>query len=181
MTTERSKPRVPLVDDAKASPAVAATFERLAGTRGSVTDVFRALAHSSGALSSVASVGEHIRYRSSLDPELRELAILTVAKVRRCDFEWEQHVVVAKELEIGPEVLEQVGTPQLDRAPEPIGPAVRYCRALAKGDEVDDETFERVHLLLGNQGVVDLTVLVGYYGLLANAIDAFGIAPEAGA
>lgn len=173
--------RLPLVDQADAAPEVAKSFERIAGSRGSVANVFKVLAHSPGALASVSRLGEHIRYGASLDPVLRELAILTVAKERECGYEWAQHIPVAEQLGIPGSLLGKVGTNGIEQEPDPLGIGLGYCRQLVRREEVEEWKVVRLRELLGEAGLVDLTVLVGYYCLLADVLITFDVELEQGA
>ena len=47
-----------------------------------------------------------------------------------------------------------------------------YTRELASSGRVSDEVYRTAFRLLGTQGTVELTVLVGYYGLLAMTLSA---------
>lgn len=172
--------RISLLDRDEVGDEGKEAFDRLATTRGAVANVFRALANSPGALRTVSQVGEHIRYGSSLDPVLRELAILMVAKERRCQYEWSQHLPVAEELGIDEAVLAKVGTAELEEEPGPLGPAMKYCRLLARGEEVEEATFGSVRGVLNDEQLIDLTVLVGYYRLLADVLVTFRVELEPG-
>jgi 4-carboxymuconolactone decarboxylase len=57
---------------------------------------------------------------------------------------------------------------------------VRYAKELLTTHQVSDETFGAVHRLLGNQGTVELTLLVMYYSTLAHALQALKVDLPAG-
>ena len=56
-----------------------------------MADLFGVMAHSPGALQSVASVGEHVRFNSGLDEVLREMVICTVSQEVGNFYEWCHH------------------------------------------------------------------------------------------
>lgn len=60
-------------------------------------NLYRALAHSPGGLEAFAELGEWIRYRSLIDPRLRELAILAVGASARCRYEFSHHVKIGRD------------------------------------------------------------------------------------
>ena len=72
--------RVPYIKREDLSDTHKPIFDRIAKTRGSVQNVFGALMNSPEGAAVVTSVGEYIRYKSKLDPAIRETAILTTAK-----------------------------------------------------------------------------------------------------
>ena len=58
---------------------------------------------------------------------------------------------------------------------------VAYVVQLLQHHRVDDATFAAMRDRFGVEGVVELTATVGYYGMLACVLNAFDVAPEAGA
>ena len=50
-----------------------------------------------------------------------------------------------------------------------------YAVALLRGHRVSDEAFGAREKRFGREGLVDLTVTIGYYAMIAGALNAFGI------
>lgn len=132
--------------------------------------MFAMMGHSPSALESVASVGEHVRFHSVMDPDLRELVICTVSQVVGNRFEWCHHIH-----RLPDDLRRKVGTPAIEDEPAPIGPAMRFCRLAANGEIVDDALIAEIKSSLGDQGLVDLTVMVGYYQLLGTFCNQLGV------
>jgi alkylhydroperoxidase family enzyme len=173
--------QVRLVERNEVPEAARAAYDHVAEARGgTMGNVFKALANSPGALEKVAAVGEFIRFRSKLDDALRELVILTVAANTKCAYEWTHHQLVAERLEIAPEVLRLAGTPAMEQQPDPIGSAVRYARMVANGEHADHDTMHKLRDALGDEGIVELTVAVGYYLLLSRFINTIHVPLENG-
>lgn len=126
-----------------------------------MADLFGTMAHSPGALQAVASVGEHVRFHSVLDEVLREMVICTVAQEVGNFYEWCHHIHRMPD-----DMREAVGTPAAEDLPAPRGPAIRFARMTANNESVDDALVEEIRKSLGDQGLVDLTVMVGYYQLI---------------
>ena len=59
-----------------------------------------------------------------------------------------------------------------------MGPALRLCRLLASGEDVDDALVAELRAALGDAGLVDLVVMVGYYQLLGSFCAVLGIEVE---
>lgn len=57
---------------------------------------------------------------------------------------------------------------------------IEYARQLINDKKVDDETFNKAVTKYGNQGVTELTAAIGYYGMLACALNVFEVSPELG-
>jgi hypothetical protein len=58
------------------------------------------------------------------------------------------------------------GTPAAEELPAPVGPALRFSRIVANNGKADDALIEEIRAALGDRGLVDLTVMVGYYQLV---------------
>src|SRR4051794_12638351 len=61
-------------------------------------NIFRTLAHAETAFRPFLRFGGAVLGQMSLDPVVRELAILTVAKEAEAEYEWIQHVAIAKQV-----------------------------------------------------------------------------------
>src|SRR4051794_11348119 len=59
-------------------------------------NIFRTLAHAETTFRPFLRFGGAVLGRMSLDPVVRELAILTVAKEAEAEYEWIQHVAIGK-------------------------------------------------------------------------------------
>ena len=177
----KSSPRVPLVERENVPSADLPAYDHVAESRGAgrMPNVFKALANNPTVMDRVAAVGEYMRFQSKIDPQLRELAILTTAQEIRCTYEWTAHYTIAQKLGVPAKLLSSVGTPQIENE-SPLGPELRFARLVARGESVDDATFDTVKSQLGNAGVLDLIGLVGYYGLLARMLNTLQVPLDEG-
>lgn len=109
-------------------------------------------------------VGAYIRYDSSLPLRLNEFAILITARIWTSQYEWFAHHPMAMRAGLDPRIAEEL---RLGRRPEGMAEdeaAVHdFCVQLHTTRQVDDETFARALGLFGEQGVVDLIGVCGYY------------------
>ena len=140
-----------------------------------MADLFAVMAHSPGALQSVASVGEHVRFNSVLDEVLREMVICNVSQEVGNFYEWCHHFHRMPD-----EMRNVVGTPAAEKLSSPRGPALLYSRLLASNQTVDDSLVETIRSSLGDQGLVDLTIMVGYYQLIGTFCKALHVPIEEG-
>ncbi len=158
-----------------APPAARAVFDHALAVRGLdfLPNMFGVMGRSPGALKAVAAIGEHVRYHSKLDDDLREMVICEVSAILGNKYEWRRHIYAV------PERLQNiVGSVAIEDEPAPIGPALRFARLLAAGDSVPDAMIDSLSESLGDQGLIDLTVMVGYYQLLATFCATLGIEVE---
>ncbi len=177
MSHEWKPPRVAPLTRAQFPADRIAVYDHIVETRklGHVGSMFAMMGHSPGALQAVASVGEHVRFHSVLSNDLVEIVICTVSRIVGNRYEWCHHIHRV------PDALRSaVGTREIEAQPAPIGPAVTYARLLAEGETVDDALLEEIRETLGDEGLVDLTVMVGYYQLLGTFCTVLNVPLDAG-
>ena len=170
---ERQMMAPAILDDA--APAARAIFDHVMSTRrlGFLPNMFAVMGQSPGALEAVASVGEHVRFHSALDKDLCEMVICEVSAILGNKYEWRHHIHKV------PERLRLIiGNAAIEDEPAPTGPVLRFARLLAAGDTVPDELVDSLKESLGDEVLIDLTVMVGYYQLLATFCATLGIEVE---
>lgn len=119
----------------------------------------------------LAELGAALRYRGHLTDRARELSILTVAARRNSDFEWQSHYGIAANLGITVDVLDAIHDgvdPSLTDPTERV--VVAGAARLLEGSELDDAEYRGLVELIGEDGLIELVVLVGYYELLARLL-----------
>jgi len=176
-----ARARVPLVDEARATPAQRAVWDRIAQSRGRVAGPFAALLHSPELARRIAETGHYVRFEGPLSQPERELAIITVARTLDAQYEWAAHAVLARQAGVRDEVIAAI---RERRAPAGLTPAetqvFAYASALLREHRVSDEAFAALQKRFGLEGLVDLTATIGYYAMIACALNAFGIEPTPG-
>ena len=180
MTPASTAARVPLPQPADVDAEARGIFEHVMKSRGVdfMPNVFSSIGNSPGALKAAAALGEHIRFNTEIDDQLREQLILTVAQECHCAYEWTHHVHIAEKLGVSAETIAAIGGPGAESQPSPAGPALRYARLVALNEPVDDATVATLREAYGDKGFVDLTVLAGYYSMLARVINTFEVPLE---
>lgn len=118
-------------------------------------------------------LGEYLRYRSAVGLRLSELAILVTASHWRQAVEWHIHAPIAEREGIAADAIAQIAA---GRRPDALTGdelvVYEFSRALHVDQGVDAATWQRAIELLGEQGVVDLVAVNGYYAYLAMLMNA---------
>jgi 4-carboxymuconolactone decarboxylase len=110
------------------------------------------------------NVGEYIRYNTSLPLRLNEFAILITAREWTSQYEWYAHHALAMKAGLDPKIAEAVAAGKRPEAMKEDEAAIYdFCIQLHRNRKVDDAAFNRVKALFGEQGVVDLVGVSGYY------------------
>lgn len=151
----------------------------VSGPRGKFGGPFPALLHCPEIADRVQALGGTLRFEGKLSATLREVAILAVARHWRCAVEWDAHVVIAEREGVDPAVIRAIRNGETPRNTTPdILAVIAVCRALNDTQFVSDPTYRQAIGALGEDGVVELTVLIGYFGLLAMVLNTFEVAPD---
>ena len=146
---------------------------------GTLSGPFNALLFAPEVGDAVQQLGAALRFRSSLPGHLRELTILMIAQRWRANYEWYAHAPIAAREELGEAVIEAVKAGQTPDAAPDVQTVHRFVSELVETRRVCDETYTQTRALIGEQGLVELISLVGYYSLLAGLLNSFEVAvPE---
>ena len=167
--------RVRLIEERdQASASQMEVFDHIVSSRGRMLRPFAVMLHRPEIARATADLGAVIRYASTLSGHDRELVIVTTAVERDSAFELEAHRPLAAEAGVAPETITAVADGG-DVADARDAAIVAYVRSLTRTGKADHSTFHGAHELFGDEGVVELTAIVGYYTMLAmamNAVDA---------
>ena len=156
-------------------------FDAIAASRGRVSGPFSVLLNSPESAGRTANLGSYIRFESTLAPAERELAIITTSREFDCGYEWSAHATLAKEAGVRDEAIDVVANKgDLSELTTDEALIVRYGRELFRDHRISDETFSAARHRFGDQGITELTATMGYYGMLACALNAFEVEPQPG-
>jgi 4-carboxymuconolactone decarboxylase len=140
----------------------------IAGPRGALYGPFVPLLRSPELLENAQRMGEYLRYRSAIGVRLSELVILVTARQWNQAVEWAIHAPIAAQVGLAPQVIEAIARrerPQDMLVDEAV--VHDFCIELHQNKAVSDATYADALALFGEQGVVDLMGLNGYYTFLA--------------
>ena len=177
-TAAHGQERFPELKPEEMTPAQKQVADAIAsGPRGSIRGPFNAWLRSPELADRLQKVGEHIRYRSSLPPRLNEFAILITARHWNAKFEWYAHYPLAIRGGLKPEVAADLARGQRPRGMAADEAAVYdFCVELRRDKRVSDATYAAVQKLFGDQGVVDLIGVNGYYDLVSMTLNVAEVA-----
>lgn len=121
----------------------------------------------------VRAVNQYLRYDTTLDRRLTELAILVTARELDQQFEWTAHEPAALKEGLEPEIIDVV---KHGKPVDGLGPKealiVSFGREAFRERKVRSETFARAVEAFGTRGVVDLAALMGNYAMTAVILNA---------
>lgn len=130
----------------------------------------------------LSALGGQLRFRTGIDRRLSELAIITVGARWQAEFEWYAHAAMAREHGVPGPVVDAIG-----RGEEPPITAederVVYTAAaeLVGTGRLSHPAYDAARELLGDEGMVELVALCGYYTLISYLLNAFDVPLPPGA
>jgi len=146
------------------------------GPRGRVRGPLAIWLHRPELAEAAQALGAYCRYGSSLEPKLSELAILCMACVWQSEFEWWAHKPIALKAGLSPEIAEALKAgkrPDFTDIEEAVVHDVVF--ALSKERKIPDDLYDKAGTILGNNRLVDLVGLCGYYTLISMTLNAFDV------
>lgn len=177
------RPKVAPVDDAAATDAQREVLEPL-GAMGSL-NIFRTLAVHPKLLRSWLPFGGRLLQGSSLEARVRELVILRTAARCGSDYEWGQHVGIGRDAGLSDEEILACAVPGAEgEAPGSWSGVERHVLdavdELVGQHRMADATWSALaDSGWSDQQLIELTMLVGHYAMLAGMLSSVGVHPEA--
>jgi 4-carboxymuconolactone decarboxylase len=153
-----------------------------AAARGEPTGAWVALLRSPELMARTRELGDYLDFESVMPGYLREFAVLLTAREWAQDHEWSVHHPLAIEQGFSAEMARAVAEgrrPEGMVAEEEI--LYDFCIELQRNHSVSDATYERAVDRFGEQGVVEVVSLVGYYTMLSMISNTLRAPPPAGA
>ena len=146
------------------------------GPRGSVRGPFLAWLRNPEFADAAQKLGEYCRFRTTLSRDLAEIAICVTAAHYRAEFEWWAHERMAHEAGVPEHVTQAIRT---GHAPEFESDRRRVVWAVAKAlherHRLTDAEFAEAQAVLGEQGLIDVVGLCGYYALVSLTLNTFEV------
>jgi 4-carboxymuconolactone decarboxylase len=139
-----------------------------AGPRGALTGPFVPLLRSPELMSRMQKTGEYLRFQNSIGRKLTEFVILLTARQWTQQYEYNVHASLALRAGVKPEFVTAIAEGRRPTGMEADEEAAYdFCAELRQNQSVSDATYARAISKFGEQGVVDMLGLVGYYTTLA--------------
>lgn len=161
-----------------------AVWDNVVGTRGDqlvneyggLVGPFNAFVYSPDVGRHLSALGATVRFGTSIERRLSELAIITVGARWKAEFEWWAHARMARRHGVPDAVVDAIA-----RGDEPPFAAdderVIYALAsqLVMTGRVSQDAYDAARELLGDAGMVELVSLCGYYTLVSFVLNAFDV------
>ena len=171
--------RMPAIPEDRLTAEQRAAIAEFSAVRGNLSGPWEVIARSPGMLNPARSLSDHVRFNSSLPPRLSEFAILITAREWSSQYEWNAHHGLAMRGGLNPAIAQAVAD---GRRPEGMAAdeaaLYDFCIELHRYRGVSDATYARALEQLGEQGIVDVIGLSGWYTLVSMTLNVARILPE---
>lgn len=172
-------PRLAPPDPNTLDPAQKAVHDAIAsGPRGGVRGPLGVWLHRPDLASYAQALGRYCRYETLLPPRLSELAIITIARIWGSEYEWYAHKPIALDAGVPATTVEAIRRgeePVFVRADEQV--VYAFTKAAHADRAVPEGLYRAAVDCLGEDAVVDLVGLLGYYALISLTINVFHVSP----
>ncbi|MFO8102494.1 MAG: carboxymuconolactone decarboxylase family protein [Dehalococcoidia bacterium] len=172
--------RVRLLQNEEA-PAESEEFLRKIEQNGAtVLNLYRTLAHSPSTLSNFVKLGNGLFDQAELPPKIREITILRIATLLGSEYELNQHVPIALEAGVTREQIENIHewaeSPHFNKDEKA---ALGYADQVTINVRVNDRVFRMLRRYFSERSIVELTVAIGYWGMVARVLQSLEVESDA--
>jgi alkylhydroperoxidase family enzyme len=161
--------RIPYVEPENAGPEVRAVLEQLPVK----LNIFKMMAHAETSFTPLLRLGASILGQQKLDARLRELAILRVARLSQAEYEWVQHVPIARHTGASDAEIEALDRGDVDAAcfGELEQAVLRFTDEVVRDVGASDATFAAAAKYLSPREIVELVLAIGFYMTMARLME----------
>jgi 4-carboxymuconolactone decarboxylase len=178
LTGERMA-EMPLDKMTSAQRAVADAI--MSGPRKGIGGPFNAWLRSPVLADRLQKVGEYIRFDTSLDKRINEMAIIMTAQHWGSQYEWYAHAPLAIKAGLDPAIVAAIGAGNKpDNMKEDEAIVWEFTTQLRRDHGVDDAIYARALAKFGEPGIIDLVAVNGYYDVVSMTLNVARVAPPAG-
>jgi 4-carboxymuconolactone decarboxylase len=163
-------PPIPADRLTDAQKRAVAEFE--AARKTGLSGPFWPLLRSPEVMSRARAMGDYLRFTSVLPPRLSEFAIIITARQWTQNYEWDVHAPLAQQGGLKADIIAAVADgrrPGAMAADEDV--VYTLCDELHRTQSVSDATYARAVAAFGEQGVIDILGISGYYTMLAMVLN----------
>jgi 4-carboxymuconolactone decarboxylase len=167
----------------KMTPAQRTVAEAImSGPRGRMSGPFNAWLRSPELADRLQKVGEYVRFNTSLDKRLNEMAIIMTAQYWGSQYEWYAHAPLAIKAGLDPAIVAALGAGRKpDNMKDDEAVVWEFTTQLRRDHGVDDAIYAKAVEKLGEPGVMDLIAVNGYYDVVSMTLNVAHVAPPSGA
>lgn len=172
-------PRVSLIEE-QDHPELHELIARIRGDRGGrLLNIYQTLLHSPALAMAFLEQVSVVRWKTELDGQTREIVIIRVGILNRCDYVFKAHVPAYTEKEgltrAQCEAIAEWRSSTLFDAHQRA--ALAYTDAMTRDIQVSDAVYAGLRPHFSERQIVELTLLIGTYNMHTRVLQALDIDP----
>jgi 4-carboxymuconolactone decarboxylase len=151
----------------------------MSGPRGRVAGPFPTLLRVPEICDNIQRLGAFLRYGATVSGKVGEIIILVTARYWACHYEWFAHEPLARK-----EGASEATIAEIKAGKRPTDPDAALihdvAHALYDKHALDEALYGKALARFGEEGVLELSAMIGYYAMLAQVFATFEIYPPEG-
>jgi len=171
----------PITSKDQVAPKDQAIVDSIVASRGALQGPFTMFLHCPELAGRLAHLGAFVRFEGSLDMRVRVLAAMTVARELEAVYVWGAQTGGARRLGVPESTITAIRENHSRGIPAEDAQIVEFTRQLMRKHRVDDATMKALVGRFGNDGLIQLTGAIGYYGMLSMTVNACELEAAPGA
>jgi len=171
--------RVSFVEKGQGHPIVEDLYQKIEVRGQRIINLYKVLGHCPYVGLNWQRLGNSLLKGEELPPKLRELAVLRVGSLTGSRYEVTQHTGIGLAAGLTREQTDAIPDWQDSTAfSEEERAVLAYTDEVERDCRVRDETFANLRSYLSEHAVVELTVAIGYYGMVSRFLVALDVELE---
>lgn len=158
-----------------------AVFDAIVASRGAVQGPFTMFLYCPDLAGRLAHLGAFVRFEGSLDMRARVLAAMTVAREFEAVYVWGAQTGGARRLGVPEETIAAIRENHSRGLSPEDAQVVDFTRRLLRRHRVSETSARAMRARFGDEGFIELTGAIGYYGMLAMTVNACELEAAPGA
>ena len=154
----------------------------ISGPRKRMSGPFNAWLRSPELADRLQKVSEYVRFNTSLDKRVNEMAILMTAQAWGSTYEWYAHAPRALKAGLDPSIIAAIGAGRKpDNMKDDEAVVWEFTTQLRRDHGVDDAIYAKALEKFGERGIIDLIGVNGYYDVVSMTLNVAHVKPPADA
>jgi alkylhydroperoxidase family enzyme len=171
--------RIQKVEKETAQPDIQKLFEKMEKSGNRVINIQKVVGNSPKIGRDFLRLGNAILMKGKLSPALRELAVLRVGNLTQANYEWTQHVPIGLLAGLSQQQIDDIGNWENSTLFNDKEQAVlQYTDEVAVNIRVSENTFSLIQDYFDEEEIVELTITLGYYGMVCRILEALQVELE---
>lgn len=147
----------------------------------SVMNIFTTLLNHQDLFKRWLVFANHILFKSSIPAKEKEIAILRIGFLCKCEYEWAQHVVIARRAGLDDSIIEEIKIGEESaKFSELQRLVIRSVDELHKYAHISDKTWGGLQKYYSQNQLIDLIFTVGQYNLVSMALNTLKVQLDEG-